>query len=306
MKNFALLGAAGFVAPRHLEAISKTGNNLLAAMDISDSVGVLDRYFPQTQFFTSEEDFQNFLRLQKRAGIALDYLSVCSPNHLHRKHVTFGLSQDAAVICEKPLVTLPREAEQLMNEERKWGRSIFTILQLRLHPAIEKLRSAVSNGISDIDLTYITPRGPWYSKSWKGAEEMSGGIPTNIGIHFFDILISLFGSVKNSNLHLLTDKRAAGFLQLERANVRWFLSIAAEDAMENKGSYRSLKLGEEIYNFSEGFETLHVRSYEEIIKGRGFGIKEAIPSIEFVHKLRTQQININKGERHPLLSTLNI
>lgn len=306
MKNFALVGAAGFVAPRHLEAIAGTGNKLLAAMDKHDSVGILDRYFPEAQFFTEEEELQRFLKEEKAKGRALEYFSVCSPNHLHRKHVTIGLEQGATVICEKPLVTDPKEAEQLIKEEEKWGNSIFTILQLRLHPSIEKLRSAVPSSTTDIDLTYITPRGPWYSKSWKGKEEQSGGIPTNIGIHFFDMLISIFGSVKTSTLHLLTEKRAAGFLQLQRANVRWFLSIAAEDAKQNKGSYRGLRLDGKEFSFSEGFESLHLRSYEEILKGRGFGIQEALPSIELVHQLKTQKINLSCGEKHPLLTTFNI
>ncbi|HET9826077.1 MAG TPA: Gfo/Idh/MocA family oxidoreductase [Chitinophagaceae bacterium] len=295
MKNFALIGAGGYIAPRHMKAIKDTGNNLIAALDKHDSVGILDSYFPDADFFTEFERFDRHIEKLKRQGIQTDYVTVCSPNYLHDAHIRFGLRVGADVICEKPLVLNPWNVDALMEIENETGRKINTILQLRLHPAIialrEKIQAAASGKKHDVDLRYITSRGHWYHISWKGDIEKSGGIATNIGIHFFDMLIWIFGDVKNNIVHQHTADVAAGRLELENANVNWFLSIDTntlpdECKQAGKRTFRSLSIDGEQFEFSEGFTELHTRSYEEILKGKGFPISETKKSIELVHEIR--------------------
>ena len=298
MKNFALIGVGGYVAPRHLKAIKETGNNLIAALDKNDSVGILDSYFPEADFFTEFERFDRHIEKLKRKGIHTDYLTVCSPNYLHDAHIRFGLRIGADVICEKPLVLNPWNVEGLMEIEKETGKKIFTILQLRLHPAIielkEKIQKAPAGKKYDIDLRYITSRGHWYYISWKGDIQKSGGIATNIGIHFFDMLLWIFGDVKSLEVHQHTHDIAAGRLELEKANVNWFLSINAdtlpqEAKLAGKRTFRSLTIDGKEFEFSEGFTELHTKSYEEILKGNGFPVTETLRSIELVNEIRNKK-----------------
>lgn len=295
MKNFAIIGVAGFVAPRHLQAIKETGNYMIAALDKSDTVGVMDSYFPEADFFTEFERFDRHLDKLKRKGVAIDYVSICTPNYLHDSHMRFALRHGAHAICEKPLVLNPWNVDALAEIEQETDRKIYTILQLRLHPSIIALREKVLNGPKDkrynIDLTYMTSRGNWYYISWKGEESKSGGIATNIGVHFFDMLLWVFGPVKSQKVELLASDRASGILELERADVRWDLSINAdhlpnEIKLKGKRTYRKLSMEGEEIEFSDGFTDLHTRSYQEILNGRGFGIETARPSIELVHAIR--------------------
>lgn len=295
MKNFALIGAAGFIAPRHLKAIKESGNNLVAAMDKFDSVGIIDSYFPNADFFTEFERFDRHIDKLKRQGKAVDYVSICSPNYLHDSHIRFALRQGADAICEKPLVLNPWNVDALEEIERETGKKIYTILQLRLHPAIQKLRNMVLSSPDktfEVDLTYITSRGKWYLHSWKGEESKSGGIATNIGIHFFDMLLWIFGDLKKLEMSTRTDDHASGTLELSRARINWFLSIN-EDHLpalvknEGKRTFRSLKMDGKEIEFSDGFTDLHTASYQEILSGNGFGLVDARPSIELVHKIRT-------------------
>jgi len=298
MKNFALIGVGGYVAPRHLKAIKETGNNLIAALDKNDSVGILDSYFPEADFFTEFERFDRHIEKLKRKGIHTDYLTVCSPNYLHDAHIRFGLRIGADVICEKPLVLNPWNVDGLMEIERETGKKIFTILQLRLHPAIIELREKIQNAPAgkkyDIDLRYITSRGHWYHISWKGDIQKSGGIATNIGIHFFDMLLWIFGDVKSIEVHQHTHDVADGRLELEKANVNWFLSINTntlpqESKLAGKRTFRSLTIDGKEFEFSEGFTELHTKSYEEILKGNGFPVIETLKSIELVHEIRNSK-----------------
>ena len=298
MKNFALIGAGGYIAPRHMRAIKDTGNNLIAALDKHDSVGILDSYFPQTEFFVEFERFDRHIEKLKRLGMRTDYVTVCSPNYLHDAHIRFGLRVGADVICEKPLVLNPWNIDGLVEIEKETGRKISTILQLRLHPAIIELREKVRNNSLGkkyhIDLRYITSRGHWYHISWKGDPQKSGGIATNIGIHFFDMLIWIFGDVKLNDVYQYTPETAAGALELEKANVTWFLSIdpntlPQEVKQAGKRTFRSLTIDNEAFEFSEGFTELHTRSYEEILKGNGFPVEEARKSIELVHAIRNKK-----------------
>jgi UDP-N-acetyl-2-amino-2-deoxyglucuronate dehydrogenase len=295
MKNFALIGAAGYIAPRHMQAIKAVGGNLVAALDKHDSVGILDSYFPDCDFFTEFERFDRHLDKLKRKGIKIDYVSICSPNYLHDSHIRFALRHGADAICEKPLVLNPWNIDALAEIERETGRKIYTILQLRLHPSIIALREKIKNEpkdkVYDVDLTYITSRGHWYQHSWKGDISKSGGIATNIGIHFFDMLIWVFGEVKESKLIKLCNSKASGYLLLQQANVNWKLSVDDVDIpeklkLEGKRTYRSLKLEGEEVEFSDGFTDLHIRSYGEILEGNGFGLKESMKSIELVQKFR--------------------
>lgn len=295
MKNFALIGAAGFIAPRHLKAIKDTGNNLVAAMDKFDSVGIIDSYFPHADFFTEFERFDRHIDKLRRQGTPLDYVSICSPNYLHDSHIRFALRHHADAICEKPLVLNPWNVEALADIEKETGKRVYTILQLRLHPAIIALRNQVlatpNDKIFDIDLTYITSRGKWYHHSWKGEESKSGGIATNIGIHFFDMLLWIFGSLKSLNIEKYETDHAAGLLDLQRARVKWFLSINENhlpEALKGQGkrTFRSLKMDGSEIEFSEGFTDLHTTSYQEILKGNGFGLQQALPSIELAHQIR--------------------
>jgi UDP-N-acetyl-2-amino-2-deoxyglucuronate dehydrogenase len=295
MKNFALIGAAGFIAPRHLKAIKDTGNNLVAALDKHDNVGILDSYFPYADFFVEFERFDRHLDKLKRKGQKVDYVSICSPNYLHDSHMRFALRYGAHAICEKPLVLNPWNVDGLSEIENETGKKINTILQLRLHPSIIALRDRILNGPKDktyeVDLQYMTSRGNWYNASWKGDESKSGGVATNIGIHFFDMLIWIFGKVKNVKLETKDAYHASGHLELERANVKWFLSIKYEHIPEKirlagKRTYRSLTLEGEEIEFSDGFTDLHTKSYEEILKGNGFSLADAKPSIDLVHAIR--------------------
>lgn len=295
MKKFALIGASGYIAPRHMKAIKETGNNLVAAIDKHDNVGIIDSYFPEADFFTEFERFDRHLDKLRRQGKPVDYVSICSPNYLHDSHIRFALRQGANAICEKPLVLNPWNADALAEIEKETGQKVFTILQLRLHPAIIALREKILKGpadkVYDIDLKYITSRGNWYHISWKGDVTKSGGIATNIGIHFFDMLTWIFGNMKSVAISDASSNHAAGYLELERARVNWFLSINYEDIPANvkvagKRTFRSLVIENQELEFSEGFTDLHTLSYREILKGNGFGIQDARASIEIVRELR--------------------
>jgi UDP-N-acetyl-2-amino-2-deoxyglucuronate dehydrogenase len=298
VKNFALIGVGGYIAPRHMKAIKDTGNNLIAALDKHDSVGILDSYFSEAEFFVEFERFDRHIEKLKRHGIPTDFVTVCSPNYLHDAHIRFGLRVGANVICEKPLVLNPWNIDGLAEIEKETGRKIFTVLQLRLHPAIIALRERVQKNTSgkkyEVDLRYITSRGNWYHISWKGDPQKSGGIATNIGIHFFDMLLWIFGDVKNNEVYKHTAETASGMLELEKANVKWFLSIDANNLPEEvkrsgKRTFRSLTIDNESFEFSDGFTELHTRSYEEILKGNGFPIEECRKSIELVHAIRNKR-----------------
>lgn len=295
MKNFALIGVAGYIAPRHLQAIRDTKNNLLAALDKFDNVGVIDSYFPDAHFFTEFERFDRHLDKLQRKEVKIDYVSICTPNYLHDSHIRFALRHRADAICEKPLVLSPWNVDALSEIEKETGKRVYTILQLRLHPSIIALREKILNGpkdkIYDVDLSYITSRGNWYKISWKGDVAKSGGVATNIGIHFFDMLIWVFGAVRKSNVKTLNEDSASGFLELERARVNWMLSINAdhlpqEAKAKGKRTYRSLKLEDQEIEFSDGFTDLHTLSYQEILKGNGFGLEDARPSIELTYEIR--------------------
>jgi UDP-N-acetyl-2-amino-2-deoxyglucuronate dehydrogenase len=309
-KHFALIGAAGYIAARHLKAIRETGNILVAALDKSDSVGILDSYFPQADFFVEFERFDRHIDKLKRQGTRIDFVSICSPNYLHDSHIRFALRSGADSICEKPLVLNPWNIDALKLIEQETGKRVYNILQLRLHPAIIALKKQVQVGPKDktydIDLTYITSRGHWYMISWKGDIHKSGGIATNIGVHFFDMLTWIFGGVKENNVHLSQDDKAAGYLVLEKARVRWFLSIDYNDIpdpVKQKGIriYRSITLDGNEFEFSEGFTSLHTQSYQEILAGRGFGMDDSRQSIETVYAIRNAQTIGLRGEYHPQL-----
>lgn len=309
-KRFALIGAAGYVAPRHMAAIKMTGNQILAALDKSDSVGILDSYFPKADFFTEFERFDRHIDKLSRRDMGIEYLSICSPNYLHDSHIRFGLRSNAHVICEKPLVLNPWNIDGLENLERETGFKVSTILQLRVHPSVTKLKEILDSkkgtSIYDIDLTYITARGPWYLQSWKGDSEKSGGIATNIGIHFFDMLHYLFGAVIESKVFLMETTKASGTLTFRNANVRWFLSIDSDDLPSNvretgATTYRSICLDGEEVEFSSGFADLHQTSYEAILAGGGFGLSESRAAIETVSLIRSAQIRSLLGEYHPFL-----
>ncbi len=310
MKNFALIGASGYIAPRHLKAIKDTNNNLIAALDKFDSVGIMDSYFPNADFFVEFERFDRHIeKLKRQKDIHLDYVSICTPNYLHDAHIRMALRRDAHAICEKPLVLNPWNIDALTDIERETYKKVYTILQLRLHPSIIALRDKVLNGpkdkIYDVDLTYLTSRGHWYYTSWKGDVSKSGGIASNIGVHFYDMLSWIFGEVKQNTVHLHGHDRAAGYLEFEKARVRWFLSIDYDvipQEIKEKGqrTYRSIKVDGNEIEFSGGFTELHTRSYEDILKGNGFGLSDARQSIEIVHKIRNSEITPLKGDFHPL------
>lgn len=295
MKNFAIIGAAGYIAPRHMKAIKDTGNNLIAALDKNDSVGILDNYFPEADFFTEFERFDRHLEKQKRKGIKTDFVSVCSPNYLHDSHIRFGLRIGADVICEKPVVLNPWNIDALAEIEKETGQRIFTILQLRLHPAIialkEKIASAPKGIKHQVELKYITSRGHWYHTSWKGDIQKSGGIATNIGVHFFDMLMWVFGDISENTVNRHSRDTASGHLELEKASVDWTLSIDVNQLppgvkATGKRTSRILKIDGDSIEFSEGFTELHTKSYTEILAGKGFPLMETRKSIELVHKIR--------------------
>ena len=310
MKNFALLGAAGYIAPRHLKAIQDTQNTLIAALDKFDSVGIMDRYFPKADFFTEFERFDRHIeKLKRNQHINLDYVSICTPNYLHDSHIRMALRTGASAICEKPIVLNPWNIDALEAIEKESVGSIYTVLQLRLHAAIialkAKVDTAVKNGKYDIDLTYITSRGKWYDVSWKGDDSKSGGIATNIGVHFYDMLSWVFGNIQENKVHLREKNKAAGFFEFENARVRWFLSIDETDLPKQiveKGqkTYRSIVIDDKELEFSDGFTELHTKSYQEILKGNGFGLKDVRKSIEIVHDIRNAVISEN-GEKHPFV-----
>lgn len=312
-KKFAIIGIGGYIAVRHLKAIKDTGNLLLASLDPSDSVGIIDSYFPESHFFVEFERFDRHIDKLRRSGVHLDYVSICSPNYLHDSHIRFALRSAASAICEKPLVLNPWNIDALAEIEKEYNRKINTILQLRLHPVLRELKQKIDAGsnqtIHDLDLTYITSRGNWYFISWKGDLQKSGGIATNIGIHFFDMLTWIFGGVKKNTVHVLNHNKASGFLELEKARIRWFLSLDPNDLpdhVKNKGSrtYRSIVMDKTEIEFSEGFTELHTKSYEEILAGNGFGLEDARSSVEIVYQIRNATPIGLKGEYHELCKNL--
>jgi UDP-N-acetyl-2-amino-2-deoxyglucuronate dehydrogenase len=311
MKTFALIGAGGYIAPRHLQAIKDTGNTLVAALDPNDSVGILDRYFPDCDFFIEFERFDRHLEKLRRKGREVDYVSICSPNYLHDAHIRFALRIGADAICEKPLVLNPWNVTAMQENEQESGHHIYSILQVRLHPAIQELKKQIeqtpADKIHDIDLTYITSRGHWYNVSWKGDNKKSGGIATNIGVHFFDMLAWIFGPVQENLVHTMESNRAAGFLKLERAHVRWFLSLDYNDlpVTPEPGkpmTYRSIRVDGQEIEFSGGFTDLHTQSYKQILDGQGFGARDVLPSIEIVSDIRNAKPLGPRDNSHPILT----
>lgn len=309
MKNFALIGVGGYIAPRHLKAIKETGNNLAAAYDICDSVGIMDSFFPNAAFFTQQELFDRHCSKLINSQDAIEMLTVCSPNYLHDAHIRYGLRLGADVICEKPVVLNPWNIDALMEIERQTGHKVYNILQLRLHDSIIALKKKIDNGpkdkIYDVDLTYITGRGNWYYASWKGDVHKSGGIATNIGVHFYDMLQWIFGPVKENIVHIMSHDRVAGYLGLAKARVRYFLSINPDTLPENavqgeKRTYRTIMIDGLEFEFSQGFTELHTKSYQEILAGRGFRISEARNCIEIVSAIRNATPIGLKGDYHPM------
>jgi len=312
MKNFALIGAAGYIAPRHMQAIKATGNNLVAALDPNDSVGIIDSYFPTADFFTEFERFDRHLDKMSRANDErrIDYVSICSPNYLHDSHIRFALRSGADAICEKPLVLNPWNIDGLQEIERDTGKKINTVLQLRLHPSIIALREKVQERPQDtkheVDLTYITSRGHWYLQSWKGNIKKSGGVATNIGVHFFDMLHFIFGALQENRVHLSSETKAAGYLEYEHARVRWFLSLDIDDVPQKQRdagqrTYRSITVDGEEIEFSGGFTDLHTRTYEEILAGRGYGLEANRTAINTVAAIRSADVAPLTGDYHPFL-----
>jgi UDP-N-acetyl-2-amino-2-deoxyglucuronate dehydrogenase len=312
-KNFGIIGVAGYIAAKHLHAIKETGNNLLASLDKFDSVGRIDSYFPESDFFVEFERFDRHFDKLKRTGTKIDYVSICSPNYLHDSHIRFALRHQAEAICEKPIVLNPWNIDALQEIENETGRKIYTVLQLRLHPKILELREKIMNGskdkVYDIDMTYVASRGNWYSISWKGDIQKSGGVATNIGIHFFDMLSWIFGDTRKNIVHILEPHKAAGYLELENARVRWFLSLDYNDIPVNlresgKRTFRSITVNDEEIEFSEGFADLHTMTYKEILAGRGFGLKEARQSVETAYTIRNSKPVGLQGDYHPILKTI--
>ena len=315
-KNFALIGTAGYVAPRHMQAIKATGNQLVAALDITDSVGILDRYFDDVDFFTEFERFDRHIEKLRRINEKkkIDYVSICSPNYLHDAHMRFGLRVKANVICEKPLVLNPWNLDALSEIEEESGRKIYNVLQLRVHPSLIELKAKIDKQEKskkhEIDLTYITSRGKWYFYSWKGDLEKSGGVATNIGIHFFDMLIWLFGKVQHSEVHFKDSQKTGGFLELENARIRWFLSLDKNDlpesaVKEGKPTFRSILVDGREIEFSGGFTDLHSVGYQDILAGKGYGIEASRPSIEAAYQIRHAEPAGIKGDYvHPRLQTM--
>jgi UDP-N-acetyl-2-amino-2-deoxyglucuronate dehydrogenase len=314
MKNFALIGAAGYIAPRHMHAIKDLGHNLLVAYDINDSVGIIDSISPQSEFFTEFERFLEFAYQAKRnPSIKLDYVAICSPNYLHHPHIAAGLRLGCDVICEKPLVPTPELMDELALVEQETGQRVYNILQLRHHDAILKLRDQViatsKDKKFDVELTYITSRGKWYMESWKGDARKSFGVATNIGVHFYDMLHFIFGKLQRNVVHYRGEAKAAGYLEYERARVRWFLSIDANDLPADikgkKSTYRNIDISGQQLEFSEGFTDLHTTSYKEILAGRGYGLEDARHCIETVDVIRTASIVQGQdGEVHPFVANL--
>jgi len=309
MKNFALVGAAGYIAPRHLKAIRDTQNNLIAAVDKHDCVGVMDAFFPKAAFFVEFERFDRHVeKLRREKNTKLDYVSICTPNFMHDAHIRFALRAGADAICEKPLVLNPWNIDALAEIEKETGKKIYNVLQLRLHKTIidfrDKMQALRGDKKIDVDLTYITSRGNWYYASWKGDISKSGGIATNIGVHFFDMLNWVFGDIQDSQVHVHTHDRASGYFEFEHARVRWFLSInadtlPAEVAAKGQRTYRSIKIGGEELEFSEGFTELHTETYKDILSGGGYGLEDARTAVEIVHGIRNTSPVGLKGDYHP-------
>ncbi len=309
IKNFAVFGVAGYVAPRHLKAIKETGNVMVAAYDKSDSVGIIDSYFPDASFFTEMELFDRHVSKLKNTPNQLDFISVCTPNYLHDAHTRYALRLGTDVICEKPLVLNPWNVDYLQNVEKETGKRVYNILQLRLHPSIVALKEKIDKGDSgkvyDVDLTYITARGNWYYTSWKGVESKSGGIATNIGVHFYDMLCYVFGEVQENVVHVASHDRVAGFIRFRKARVRYFLSIDRNTlpvSVVNSGKsvFRQLVIDGEVFEFSDGFTDLHTESYRQILSGHGFGLEEVRPCIQIIYEIRNAAPVGLKGDYHPL------
>jgi len=308
-KNFALIGASGYIAPRHLKAIKETNNNLIAALDRFDSVGIIDSYFPNADFFVEPEIFDRHIeKLKFENNTNLDYISICTPNYLHDSHIRMALRREADAICEKPLVLNPWNLDALKKMEKETGQRVWNILQLRLHESIinlkKKIDASPKDKVFDVDLTYLTSRGNWYYTSWKGDHSKSGGIATNIGVHFYDMLSWVFGSVKQNTVHIQTHDRASGYLEFERARVRWFLSInydvlPVEIKSKGQRTFRSIKVDGEELEFSKGFTDLHTKVYKEVLEGNGYGLEDARQAIEIVHNIRKSKPIGLKGEYHP-------
>lgn len=306
-RNFGLIGASGYVAPRHMRAIKETGNTLIVALDKNDSVGIMDQYFPEAKFFTEFERFDRFVYKNISTNESLDYISICSPNYLHDAHIRFALRSGSEAICEKPLVVNPWNIDSILTLEQNSAHRVNAILQLRLHPAIidlkKKVESVPPQSKAKIELTYITPRGKWYDVSWKGSEEKSGGVVSNIGIHFFDMLSFVFGDIQSNFVHLYEKSKASGFLELKNAEVSWYLSVDAKDLdvlSKERKPFRSLKIDGEEVDFSLGFNDLHTQSYKKILSGDGFSVEDARASIEAVYDIRNSKISI-KGDKHSLV-----
>ena len=310
MANFAIIGAAGYVAPRHMQAIQETGHQLVAALDKSDSVGIVDSYFPEARFFTEFERFDRHIDKLRRTSPdkAIQFVSVCSPNYLHDAHIRFAFRSGADAVCEKPLVLNPWNLDGLQEIERATGRRVHSILQLRHHPSLLRLKQQIDQDSKtskyDVDLTYVTSRGRWYEVSWKGDESKSGGIATNIGVHFFDMLVWLFGDVQRNAVDLNTPQKAAGYLEFERARVRWFLSIDAQDLpaaqrVSGQRTFRSIQISGKEIEFSEGFADLHRVSYEKILSGQGFGLDDARAAIQITHDIRNSRCREHSIDIHP-------
>lgn len=316
MKNFSLIGASGYIAPRHMKAIKDTGNNLVAALDKNDSVGIIDSYFPDANFFTEFERFDRHIdKLHRQNLTKIDYVAICSPNYLHDSHMRFALRAGADAICEKPLVLNPWNIDGLQEIEKDTGRKVNTILQLRLHPSIisfkEKVASSPLDKKFDVDLTYITSRGNWYQQSWKGDTSKSGGIATNIGVHFYDMLHFIFGDLQTNKVHYSSPTKAAGYLEYEKARVRWFLSVDVKDVPKDvlesgQRTFRAITADGEHIEFSGGFTDLHTVSYQEILAGRGFGLEENRVAIETVAAIRDAKALGRVGEYHPFLAQLDV
>ena len=315
MANFAAIGVGGYIAPRHLKAIKETGNNLVAALDVNDSVGILDQFFPEVPFFTEFERFDRYAEKLRRLGEGsrIDYVTVCSPNYLHDAHIRFALRIGAHAICEKPLVLNPWNLDALQELEQEDGRKVNTILQLRVHPSLvalhETLAQEKQKDKHEVTLTYITSRGPWYMNSWKGNLERSGGVATNIGIHFFDLLLWLFGNVVSSVVHYADRTKTGGYMELEGARVRWFLSIDRNDLPETATecglpTFRSIMVDGKEVEFSEGFTDLHTVVYQQTLAGQEFGIEDARPSITLAHQIRNAQVAGISENSHPFLCKL--
>ncbi len=315
MKNFVLIGAGGYIAPRHMKAIKDTGNNLLAAFDPNDSVGIMDSYFPDASFFTEFERFDRYIdKLRRQQSTqAVDYVSICSPNYLHDSHIRFALRSNADAICEKPIVLNPWNIDALQEIEKDTGRKVHTVLQLRLHPAIIELKKNIDNSPAgkkfDVELTYITSRGKWYFTSWKGDVKKSGGVATNIGVHFYDMLHFVFGKVVDNQLHYRDEYKAGGYIEYEKARVRWFLSVDVEDIPaaireQGKRTYRMLTMNGAEIEFSDGFTDLHTRIYEDVLRGGGFSLEDNRVAIETVGSIRAQEPRMPVSDYHPFLHNL--